>query len=314
MDKDIKISVVIPAYNVEKYIERSLESVLRQTYLPFEILVVNDGSTDHTEEVIESYKDKIEYFVQQNRGISSARNIGIKNAKSNWIAFLDADDEWIDTHLENFITVISQKPDLMWYGAPVRHVDEITNRVLFSYKTVPSKNYIDKLYFKDYLRALPPCGFFSTPTMIIRREVFDNVGLFNPHQLTGEDRDMWFRIGLRYPEIGYCTQLGATIFKRKESISRTKNWAPIEMLERFGEYEEMSRKFGDSSYLRAKPRITFWVIGLLRRALSNADLYALKKIKEAYFHDLPIKYKILLKLILGCPVILKMLLIIKGLT
>jgi len=282
--------------------------------LPFEILVVNDGSTDNTEEILESYKDKIEYFVQQNRGISSARNIGIKNAKSNWIAFLDADDEWIDTHLENFITVISQKPDLMWYGAPVRQVDEITKRILFSYKTIKCKNYINNLYFKDYLLALPPCGFFSTPTMIIKREVFDNVGLFDPQKITGQDRDMWFRIGLRYPEIGYCSQIGATIYKRNESISRTKKWAPIEMLERFRTYEEMSMKLGDSYYNRAKPRITFWVIGLLRGALSNVDLYALNSIKEKYFSDLPIKYKILLKLILGCPEILKMLLIIKRLT
>jgi len=124
MGSNLKISVVIPAYNSEAFIERSINSVLRQTYTPEQIIVVDDGSKDQTFKVIEKFGEKVCYKYKDNGGEASARNFGIAYSECNWIAFLDSDDEWISTHLENFVQTISQKPDLMWYGAPIRHINE----------------------------------------------------------------------------------------------------------------------------------------------------------------------------------------------
>ena len=96
-----EISVIIPTFNYGKYIERAIDSILTQTYQDFEIIVVDDGSTDNTKEIIRSKKsDKIRYFYQENKGAPAARNKGIVESKGKYIAFLDADDEWLPTKLE----------------------------------------------------------------------------------------------------------------------------------------------------------------------------------------------------------------------
>ena len=96
----ICISAVIPAYNAEKYITRAIDSVLGQTRPVDEIIIVDDGSTDNTAEAIKRYGDKIQYIYQENAGVSAARNTGIKAAATDWIAFLDADDEWLPERIQ----------------------------------------------------------------------------------------------------------------------------------------------------------------------------------------------------------------------
>ncbi|MHC5139531.1 MAG: glycosyltransferase family 2 protein, partial [Planctomycetota bacterium] len=91
----LTISAVIPAYNAAKYIARSIDSVLAQTHPVDEIVIVDDGSTDNTAAIIKDYGDKVRYIHQPNAGVSAARNTGIEAATGNWIAFLDADDEWL---------------------------------------------------------------------------------------------------------------------------------------------------------------------------------------------------------------------------
>ena len=95
------VSVVMPAYNSEKYIAESIESVLNQTFKNFEIIVVDDGSTDNTRKIISDYKDnRIRYYYQENLGSGAARNLGLSNSRGNWIAFLDSDDLWNPVKLE----------------------------------------------------------------------------------------------------------------------------------------------------------------------------------------------------------------------
>ena len=114
----MRISVVIPAYNAEKHLERSVNSILKQTYKPLEIIIVDDQSTDQTSRIIKSYGEKVNYYFNPDKGQSGARNYGIQKAKGDWIAWLDADDEWRENHLMNFNKVISKNKNLKWYGAP----------------------------------------------------------------------------------------------------------------------------------------------------------------------------------------------------
>ncbi|MFZ9033203.1 MAG: glycosyltransferase family 2 protein, partial [Anaerohalosphaeraceae bacterium] len=109
----LKISAVIPAYNAEKYIARSINSVLNQTCPVDEIIVVDDGSTDSTAEVIKSYGGKVRYIHQQNAGVSAARNTGIQAATCEWVAFLDADDEWLPEKIERQVENIKNNPHLV---------------------------------------------------------------------------------------------------------------------------------------------------------------------------------------------------------
>ena len=99
MKNDLSISVIIPTFNRAELLKRALESVQCQTLLPYEVLVIDDGSTDHTKELVNSQFPKVRFFHQEQKGVSAARNRGIQLAKGNWIAFLDSDDEWLPNKL-----------------------------------------------------------------------------------------------------------------------------------------------------------------------------------------------------------------------
>lgn len=258
--------------------------------------MVDDGSTDNTRSIVESYGDNVSYVYKKNGGSSSARNLGIELAKGEWIAFLDSDDQWEKTHLENFVKVIKQKPDLMWYGAPVRQIEEKTGKVLFVYQEKQNRKLINDLYFKDYLSALPPIGFFSSPTMIIHKAVFNRTGLFDVNKKTAVDVDMWFRIGLLYPLIGYCRIIGANVFKREGSLSKTKKWNPSQSLKRFDDCELLAKNLGNEFIKRAEPRIIYWVTKLIKSALKHKDFKTLNQIKKKYLTRLPLKYKMVVLL------------------
>jgi glycosyltransferase involved in cell wall biosynthesis len=302
---DIKISVVVPAYNAENFIDRCINSILSQKFPSYQIIVVDDGSTDNTANIVKSYGKDVDYIYQRNGGEPSARNTGIRNATGDWIAFLDSDDEWLDTHLENFVNIIKENSNLAWYGSPVRHVDNRSGRILLDYKECRSKNYINRSYFRDYLSALPPSGFFSSATMIINKAVFEKVGLFNLCLKTGTDVDMWFRIGLNYPEIGYSGKTSAIVYKRSDSLSHAKPWFPDKTLETLGDSEKTAKKMGDSFALRAEPRIIYRVIKLLRASLRVQDDNTLNEIKKRYYSKLPIKYKVILLLTSTIPISLR---------
>ncbi len=116
-EKGIRITVVIPAFNREKTILKCLESAVNQTYEPQEVLVIDDGSSDHTRELVLSFpSDKVRLLCQEHRGAQAARNAGIKNAKGNYIAFLDSDDEWIPDKLEKQAAILKKKPDAVVYS------------------------------------------------------------------------------------------------------------------------------------------------------------------------------------------------------
>jgi glycosyltransferase involved in cell wall biosynthesis len=181
----IKISVAIPAYNVEKFLHAALDSVLAQSYQPHEIIVVNDGSTDRTEEIALSYGDRIRYIRQENQGLSGARNTAIHAATSEWIALFDSDDVMLPDKLARQAAVIEAQPDLVlvYSGFTYLYPDGSTKEVT----AFPAKDLWPALRYRTPI--LPS-------TTLIRRSALLEVGSFKA--VPTEDWHLWFRLIRRY--------------------------------------------------------------------------------------------------------------------
>ena len=188
-------SVIIPAYNAEKFIVHSITSVLNQSYGDFELIVIDDGSTDGTKAQIERFTDaRIRYVYQKNGGVSAARNKGILESRGEYVCFLDSDDEWKPGHLALLCTLIEKHSSCGMYitgydirlgnGEVVHKSQQILRSI--SEEDFESDNGFDLLNSHGY--------FLNTNTVCCRRDVFDKVGLFATGVKNGEDDDMWYRI------------------------------------------------------------------------------------------------------------------------
>lgn len=181
-------SVVIPLYNKERSVKNTIESVLNQTFQDFEVIVVNDGSTDNSLEVVKSFNDeRIRIINQKNSGVSSARNRGIKEAKYDWIAFLDADDLWLPKYLETIRNLMIKYPQasVLCTGYS-RNNYEKTN-----------KNTEDIL-ITDYFSANLSRNLIWTSSVVIHRSCFIKCGNFDVNLTHGEDIEMWIRLAKKY--------------------------------------------------------------------------------------------------------------------
>lgn len=291
MYSSISITVVIPAYNVEKYICRSIDSALKQNFKPLEIVVVNDGSTDETEKFVNIYGNDVRYLHQKNSGCSVARNTGIQFARGDWIAFLDADDEWLPNHLENAAKILNAYPNLRWYGAAANQYIHETGKLISKYKEKKPGILVEGAYFEDYMMAFPPYAHFSSPTMVIHRSVFKKVGMFDPAKRVGQDLDMWFRIALHFPQVGYSHAVGANVYKRSTSTSYTKKINFNRDISLLKEKENFAHQLGNGMVHRIEPRIMFWCIRLLKSAISRADTAAVRQILASYQDRLPLIWR-----------------------
>lgn len=176
-------SVVIPAYNSESTIELSIKSVLSQSRIDLieEIIVIDDGSTDNTSEKVRSFKEEIEtgfirYIRQNNAGASTARNRGIRLAKAEWIALLDADDIWLDNKIERQFSVLDDNPNIFFLGS------HYPLKVLFK-----ERHGLVKLSAKDLcIRSMP-----YTPSVVFKKEVGMELGLFNEKEKYCEDAEFF---------------------------------------------------------------------------------------------------------------------------
>ncbi|MGJ1509306.1 glycosyltransferase family 2 protein [Sphingobacterium siyangense] len=179
-------SVVIPLYNKEISINKTLKSVLNQTFKNFEIVLVNDGSTDGSLEAAKSIEDsRIRIIEQQNGGVSSARNRGIKEARYEWILFLDADDFWTIDHLETIREMQNLYPqDYVFCTSFVRNNQKS-----------PTVDSSEITVIKDYFTEAIKYHFFWTSVTCINKIVFEKVGYFQKIYSRGEDLDLWMRIG-----------------------------------------------------------------------------------------------------------------------
>ena len=182
-------SVVIPLYNKELSVRNTINSVLDQTFKEFEIVIVNDGSTDNSLEIVQQFKDdRIRIIDKANGGVSSARNRGIKEAKYEWITFLDADDLWEDNHLQILNDMI----------ADYRHCKVFCTSYIRSNQNLPQDQDNKVVVIEDYFKEAIKNYFFWTSVTCIHKTVFKDVGDFNIELNRGEDLELWVRIGRKY--------------------------------------------------------------------------------------------------------------------
>lgn len=186
------ISVVIPLYNKEKSVYKTLQSVCEQTYTDIEILVINDGSTDNSASVAASYPDtRIRIVYKENGGVCSARNRGITESKGEYIALLDADDLWDKEYLAEQVKMIADFPKAAMLGINFAEVsDGKLVRKLATSLTEGYRGYVEN-YFQMKGRI---SDLFCSSSVVIRKEVFGKVGLFDERIRYAEDTDMWWRI------------------------------------------------------------------------------------------------------------------------
>jgi len=187
-----RVSVIIPAYDSAAYIPDAIGSVLGQTYQDFEIIVVDDGSRDGTRELVESRYPEAQFIRIEHGGAARARNVGIRNAGGEFVAFLDADDVWLPRKLEKQMTHFDRDPDVAMIFTENNYYDD-RGVIDYSHK-------FDK---RVLMRGCVPANillysYVTTPTVIVRKKVFDDVGFFDEGLTIAEDDNLWIRISSKY--------------------------------------------------------------------------------------------------------------------
>lgn len=201
----IFISVIIPLFNGAQYIQRSVRSVLSQTHSNFELIVVDDGSTDGGGALLQEFIDpRLRVVWQENAGVSAARNRGIEEGKGEFLAFLDADDEWNIDFLNEVAILVTRYPKAGIYGAGRRIVSPNSDNIEVT--AAEALSHTKDLLITDYLDRMHSGSLIHASGVMIPRSIFDELGTFKVGVPYGEDIEMWARISLRYP-IAYSTRI-----------------------------------------------------------------------------------------------------------
>lgn len=211
------VSIIIPVFNSEKFIQKTIESVIAQTYSDWEIIAINDGSTDKSLEILNKYKQelpsKIHVINQKNSGPSSTRNKGITEAKGKYIAFLDSDDLWMLNKLEKQVEFLESDKEigLLFSDCYVIEGNRIINGKSYLERSKPFRGKIFNHLFYN--------NFIPTSTAIVRKDVLKEVGLFNQQYKISQDYDLWLRIAENY-SVDFLDELLAEYRFHNEGISR----------------------------------------------------------------------------------------------
>jgi glycosyltransferase involved in cell wall biosynthesis len=192
------VSIVIPNYNNAHFLGDVIQSALNQSYQNYEVIVVDDGSTDNSRDVVSNFGERVRYIWQENKGLGGARNTGILAAKGEYVGFLDADDQWDSNFLEIMVSLTKKYPDAAVFYCNARYMNEhgMVLPQLVGVPTVPP----DRIY-----QAILRANFIIPSTILAKRSIIVDEGLFDQNfkSLHGcEDWDLWLRIAPRYKFIG----------------------------------------------------------------------------------------------------------------
>ncbi|SFT39889.1 Glycosyl transferase family 2 [Algoriphagus locisalis] len=225
-------SVIIPVYNKKRHLSRSIDSVLNQSFPNFELILVDDASTDGSFEFISNISDqKVSVFRRSSPGAGgyAARNLGIEKAKYSWVCFLDADDEWEHDYLESMRTLIAENGDVKILSAAWRIKNKSGSLVCNIARRLP-QNELAILSLEDFLthsiaNAAPICSSVAA----VQKEVFEKSGTFPANQCnSGGDVDTWLRILLKAGNLGFFNKVLATYFVDSDNMV-TKNLKKFEI-------------------------------------------------------------------------------------
>jgi len=226
-----QFSVIIPLYNKGPYISRAVESVLHQTVQNFEIIVVDDHSGDRGPEIVKTYHDpRITLIEQEHRGVSFTRNHGVDLATCDYIAFLDADDEWMPIHLETITRLIQMYPSAGMYSTSFKRQNADGTTQWASYNSIPPPPFEGLV--PDYFRTGSRGDFaVSSSTVVIPKKIFHEMGGFPEGCMWGEDVDLFSKIALKYP-VAFSREFGA-IYHLDDTGRASTRMPPVDYQEPF---------------------------------------------------------------------------------
>ncbi|MGH7979071.1 MAG: oligosaccharide flippase family protein [Limisphaerales bacterium] len=267
----VSVSVVIPAFNREAFLVKAVNSVLNQSFRDFEIIVVDDGSTDGTRSALQRYGSQIKYVFQNNAGVSAARNAGIALAAGQWIAFLDSDDEWSPDFLERQMRAISENQDISVQIADCRYSDQAGEKK--SYFEINGT--AQQFNGSAYLRPKQPFAFllrhlsWQVGSAIIRKDVIERSGVFDVNFSIGEDQDFLARAALHGP-LGLLNEKLMTAYRRTEQIENLSRIAQTNPVRSMTLQDDLYRKLQSVRPLNGNARGTLkWLRSANFRAIGN---------------------------------------------
>jgi glycosyltransferase involved in cell wall biosynthesis len=281
-----KVSVIIPTYNRARFVVKAIDSVLRQSFQDCEILVIDDGSTDDTREVLSVYSERIRYIYQKNSGVSSARNTGILQAKGEWISFLDSDDEWTENYLLTQMAQVSKVPQA---------VAHITNGVTIlpggeRNSLFVETSFADRFKTREFLvlqkplRTIVKHASWFLPALTVRRDVLLEAGLFDVHLSIAEDIDVVARVARRGP-IAICRNELVHVFRREESTINLMRQSEMRSIYRYKAFGKVYSNLLDSHGLALLERAAIArALSSNWRALGNVLVMAGRTIEAREFY------------------------------
>lgn len=281
-------TVIIPLYNKEKYIEKALKSILNQTFTDFEVLIVNDCSTDKSLEIASEFvSEKIQIIQhEKNSGLAATRNTGIKKAKSNYVTFLDADDLWKPYFLEKIYYLIQNFPEARIFGTNYEENWHTTIKKPLNGSESLASNFTGYInFFKINLKQ----GIYNHGSVCFHKEVFKDVGFYNEEINFSEDLDFNIRANYHY-KLAYDNSVQMTYFMQTEN-QITQSSIKNKIIPDFDLYENWTKNNSD-----LKKYLDFERYVLGKRLKKNKDLRWKKMIAPIDSNNLNWKQNLLLKL------------------
>ena len=278
------VSVIIPTYNRERLIARSVKSVLNQTYRNFEIIIVDDASTDNTEKVISSFNDeRIRYLRHdKNRGEAAARNTGIKLARGEYIASQDSDDEWLPEKLGKQIELFKNTPPKVGVVYTGFWKIENNEKTYIPFSWVNQK---DGDIHKELLKG----NFIGSPVALVRKECFEKAGMFDEKLFHLVDWEMWLRIS-KYYHFRYIDEPLVVAYYRSDNVSANQN--------AFIKAHELILEKYFQEFKKERKLLTKWCVDINDLLISNGKVkkarsYLIKALKVS-----PLNIKLLVAVLL----------------
>lgn len=251
------VSVIMPAYNAQKYIAESIESVIGQTYLNWELLIVDDGSTDHTASIIKQYQlkdNRIQYFYQKNGRQGKAKNTAIKNSKGDYIAFLDADDLWLAEKLKVSVNEITEGDYSLLFTDCFVFQDDARN-----ISTLSTLGVVDAIYEgRESILMFLYCNRIPNLTVLIKRKAMMDAGHFID-TVVAEDYEMWLRL-LKNGCIFKAISTPLSLYRvHNESITAKDRHATFEVIEIVKGFGQKNPDYTIDAIKITKDKIKYWL-------------------------------------------------------
>ena len=274
MNSYFNISVIIPTFNRRHTLNRAINSVLNQTLKPVKIIVVDDGSTDGTDEWLQLHHPSIKLISQSNCGVSSARNLGIQHAQTDWISLLDSDDEWLKDKLEKQVNLLLKNPNILFC-----HTDEIWVRNGVRVNQGKKHQKYGGMIFEN---CLDMCRISPSSTLF-HKTLLDDVGVFDEDLKVCEDYDLWLRITVKYPVLYLDEPLIIKYGGHKNQLSKVSEGIERYRIQTLEKLKQNKKLVPKQKYLVERMLVKKYKIyanGVLKRGRKGEHEKLMHKLRE----------------------------------